>query len=150
MFVRGMHNYRFLVYKSFSQKLFARGRNRNHFFRRIQKCGQTFVKSFKVASVKERVLGHRIIHSRNEDANMKSTAGALTDTTNRNRQTECNVLQFHGYFWHDCPTCYQVNRNRTLSSTDRNDTIDVTIDRNDTRVTSELSHRHIENGAITL
>jgi len=64
MSVRGMHNYRFFVHESFSQKLFARRRNRNHSFGRIQKCGQIFAtdKSFKVMW-KKLELGHRISHT---------------------------------------------------------------------------------------
>jgi len=35
------------------------------------------------------------------------------------------MLQFHGCFWHGCATCFQINRDRTLSFANRGDTIDT-------------------------
>jgi len=36
------------------------------------------------------------------------------------------VLQFHDCFWHGCPNCYQINRERKLmSGASHEDTIDT-------------------------
>ncbi|KYN14515.1 hypothetical protein ALC57_13284, partial [Trachymyrmex cornetzi] len=47
------------------------------------------------------------------------------------------ALQFPECFWHGCPTCFQVNRDRTLSSTNRGDTIDARYER--TRLIIDIS-----------
>ncbi|KYN31556.1 hypothetical protein ALC56_14437 [Trachymyrmex septentrionalis] len=40
------------------------------------------------------------------------------------------MLQFHGCFWHGCSNCYQINRERKLTSgTSREDTIDTRYER---------------------
>jgi G:T-mismatch repair DNA endonuclease (very short patch repair protein) len=78
----------------------------------------------------ERELGHPIIHAgrgREHQIDGRRVDGYYE--TKLENETQRYVLQFHGCFWHGCPTCYQVNRDRTFSTTNREDTIDARYER---------------------
>ncbi|XP_029165854.1 uncharacterized protein LOC114936725, partial [Nylanderia fulva] len=74
---------------------------------------------------KERELGRHIIHGgRAREYRLRD--GTLVDgyyESVENNVTQYYALQFHGCFWHGCPRCFRVNRDRLLS-TDRTDTCD--------------------------
>ncbi|XP_036145305.1 uncharacterized protein LOC118646457 [Monomorium pharaonis] len=78
----------------------------------------------------ERKLGHQIIHAGR--GREQQIAGAKVDgyyeivTANETRRY---VLQFHDCFWHRYPTCFRVNRDRPLLSTNPEDTIDTRYER---------------------
>ncbi|XP_072763722.1 uncharacterized protein [Anoplolepis gracilipes] len=74
---------------------------------------------------KERELGHRIIHA-GRSREYRLPDGTLVDgyyESVENGVTQYYVLQFHGCFWHGCPRCFRVNRDKPLSldHTDTND-----------------------------
>ncbi|KAL6417359.1 hypothetical protein ACFW04_012817 [Cataglyphis niger] len=59
--------------------------------------------------------------------------GTLVDgyyeTSDTSGTTQRHVLQFHGCFWHGCPSCFPLNRDRAISSSDCKDTIDSRYER---------------------
>ena len=78
----------------------------------------------------ERERGRSIIHAGR--GRERLIAGSRVDgyyETKLGDETQRFVLQFHGCFWHGCPTCFQVNRDRKLSTTNRGDTIDSRYER---------------------
>ncbi|XP_039313511.1 uncharacterized protein LOC120359579 [Solenopsis invicta] len=78
----------------------------------------------------ERELGHPIIHAGR--GRERLIAGSRVDDyyeTKLGDETHRFVLQFHGYFWHGCPTWYQVNRDRKLLNTNSDDTLDSRYER---------------------
>ncbi|XP_036147283.1 uncharacterized protein LOC118647134 [Monomorium pharaonis] len=82
----------------------------------------------------ERELGHPVIHAGRGREHV--IAGATVDgyyETETANETRRYVLQFHGCFWHGCPSCFRVNRDRTLLSANPEDTIDTRYERTLTR-----------------
>ncbi|XP_077270142.1 uncharacterized protein LOC143901589 [Temnothorax americanus] len=81
----------------------------------------------------EHELGHPIIHAgRGREHKIDGTrvdGYYETPTNDDDDETRRYVLQFHGCFWHGCPTCFQVNRDRKPSSANREDTIDARYER---------------------
>ncbi|XP_071581882.1 uncharacterized protein [Temnothorax nylanderi] len=84
----------------------------------------------------ERELGHPIIHAgRGHEHKIDGTRvdgyyeTPTNDDDDDDDETRRYVLQFHGCFWHGCPTCFQVNRDRIPSATNREDTIDARYER---------------------
>ncbi|XP_036139539.1 uncharacterized protein LOC118644656 [Monomorium pharaonis] len=78
----------------------------------------------------ERELGHPVIHAGRGREHV--IAGATVDgyyETETANETRRYVLQFHGCFWHGCPSCFRVNRDRTLLSANPEDTIDTRYER---------------------
>ncbi|XP_032690647.1 LOW QUALITY PROTEIN: uncharacterized protein LOC116853627 [Odontomachus brunneus] len=77
----------------------------------------------------EHELGRTIIHAgRGRERHLSE--GTLVDgyyETENPRQR--HVLQFHGCFWHGCPECFRVNRDRPLSTVSREDTIEARYER---------------------
>ncbi|KAL6417098.1 hypothetical protein ACFW04_012979 [Cataglyphis niger] len=59
--------------------------------------------------------------------------GTLVDgyheTSDTTGTTQRHVLQFHGCFWQGCPSCFPLNRDRAISSSDCKDTIDSRYER---------------------
>ncbi|XP_018360747.1 PREDICTED: uncharacterized protein LOC108759688, partial [Trachymyrmex cornetzi] len=50
--------------------------------------------------------------------------------TDLENETRHYVLQLHGCFWHGCPSCFRINRERKFNSfTDHGDTIDARYER---------------------
>src|SRR5436190_2172200 len=81
----------------------------------------------------ERELGHPINHA-GRGREYRTNDGTLVDgyyeTRESMSQTQRRVLQFHGCFWHGCPTCFPLLRDKALSSaSDRGDTLDSRYDR---------------------
>ncbi|XP_036144598.1 uncharacterized protein LOC118646236 [Monomorium pharaonis] len=74
----------------------------------------------------ERELGQQIIHAGR--GREQQITGAKVDgyyETVIDNETRRYVLQFHGCFWHGCPTCFRVICDRPLLSTNPEDTIDT-------------------------
>ncbi|XP_067203729.1 uncharacterized protein [Linepithema humile] len=67
---------------------------------------------------KERELGHNITHAgRTREYRLQD--GTLVDgyyELVENGITHYHVLQFHGCFWHGCPSCFKINRDRELTT----------------------------------
>ncbi|XP_032686577.1 uncharacterized protein LOC116851356 [Odontomachus brunneus] len=79
--------------------------------------------------LKERELGRAIIHAA-RGREQRLLEGPLVNgyyETENLRQR--HVLQFHGCFWHGCPKCFRVNRNRPLSTVSCEDTIEARYER---------------------
>ncbi|XP_067210001.1 uncharacterized protein [Linepithema humile] len=81
---------------------------------------------------KERELGHSITHvERIREYRLQD--GTLVDgyyELVENGITHYHVLQFHGCFWHGCPSCFKINHNRELAvNNERGDTIDLRYER---------------------
>ena len=80
----------------------------------------------------ERELGYPIIHA-GRSREYRLPDGTLVDgyyETSDAGVTRRYVLQFHGCFWHGCPTCYRINRDRDLSqNADRSDSMDLRYER---------------------
>ncbi|XP_070156722.1 uncharacterized protein [Polyergus mexicanus] len=74
----------------------------------------------------EREIGHPIKHA-GRAREYRTTDGTLVNgyyETTAVETTQRHILQFHGCFWHGCPTCFPSNRDKALSSTsDHGDTI---------------------------
>ncbi|KYN42035.1 putative DNA polymerase [Trachymyrmex septentrionalis] len=79
----------------------------------------------------ERELGHPIIHAgRGREYRIAGTPVDGYYEVESENETSRYVLQFHGCFWHGCPSCYQINRERKLTSgMSREDTIDARYER---------------------
>ncbi|XP_070167752.1 uncharacterized protein [Polyergus mexicanus] len=80
---------------------------------------------------KERELGHSIDHA-GRSREYRTIDGTLVDGYYETPDTETprrHVLQFHGCFWHGCPSCFPMNRDRPLSTSDCKDTIDSRYER---------------------
>ncbi|XP_032688843.1 uncharacterized protein LOC116852503 [Odontomachus brunneus] len=77
----------------------------------------------------ERELERSIIHAE-RDREQRLSEGPLVDgyyETENPRQR--HVLQLHGCFWHGCPECFHVNRDRPLSTASREITIEARYER---------------------
>ncbi|XP_067205336.1 uncharacterized protein [Linepithema humile] len=76
----------------------------------------------------ERELGHPIIHA-GRTREYRVLDGTLVDgyyESLENGVTRHHVFQFHGCFWHGCPSCFRINRDSNLSvNSERRDTIDL-------------------------
>ncbi|XP_070171144.1 uncharacterized protein, partial [Polyergus mexicanus] len=74
----------------------------------------------------EREFGHPIKHA-GRAREYRTADGTLVDgyyETTAVETTQRHILQFHGCFWHGCPTCFPSNRDRAISSSsDHGDTI---------------------------
>ena len=79
----------------------------------------------------ERDLGHLIIHAgRGREYRIAGTPVDGYYEVESENETLHYVLQFHDCFWHGCPSCYQINRERKLTSgVSREDTIDTRYER---------------------
>ncbi|XP_011859145.1 PREDICTED: uncharacterized protein LOC105556661 [Vollenhovia emeryi] len=91
----------------------------------------------------ERELGHRIIHAgRGREYRIEGTrvdGYYESRTAGDTNETRHCVLQFHGCFWHSCPACFRLNRDKRLSG--REDTIDARYER-----TLATTWRHRKQG----
>ncbi|KAL6421672.1 hypothetical protein ACFW04_014487 [Cataglyphis niger] len=80
----------------------------------------------------ERELGHSINHA-GRAREYRTIDGTLVDgyyeTSDTTGTTQRHVLQFHECFWHGCPSCFPLNRDRAISSSDCKDTIDSRYER---------------------
>ncbi|KAL6418970.1 hypothetical protein ACFW04_011666 [Cataglyphis niger] len=80
----------------------------------------------------ERELGHSINHA-GRAREYRIIDGTLVDgyyeTSDTSGTTQRHVLQFHGCFWHGCPSCFPLNRDKAISSSDCKDTIDSRYER---------------------
>ncbi|KAL6416990.1 hypothetical protein ACFW04_013047 [Cataglyphis niger] len=80
----------------------------------------------------ERELGHSINHA-GRAREYRTIDGTRVDgyyeTSDTSGTTQRHVLQFHGCFWHECPSCFPLNRDRAISSSDCKDTIDSRYER---------------------
>ncbi|KAL6417053.1 hypothetical protein ACFW04_013026 [Cataglyphis niger] len=80
----------------------------------------------------ERELGHSINHA-GRAREYRTIDGTLVDgyyeTSDTSGTTQRHVLQFHGCFWHGCPSCFPLNRDKAISSSDCKDTIDSRYER---------------------
>ncbi|XP_067210247.1 uncharacterized protein [Linepithema humile] len=76
----------------------------------------------------ERELGHPIIHA-GRTREYRVLDGTLVDgyyESLENGVTRHHVFQFHGCFWHGCPSCFRINRDSNLSvNSECRDTIDL-------------------------
>ncbi|KYN23128.1 hypothetical protein ALC57_04462 [Trachymyrmex cornetzi] len=79
----------------------------------------------------ERKLNQRLSHAgRGREFRITGTSVDRYYETDLENETRRYVLQFHGCFWHGCPSCFRINRERKLnSSTDHGDTIDARYER---------------------
>ncbi|XP_044594809.1 uncharacterized protein LOC123272174 [Cotesia glomerata] len=74
------------------------------------------LKAIKWLILKEREYGYRITQAaRGKEQRLPS--GIVVDGYFENSRTgKKTVLQFHGCYWHGCPKCYKVNRDRKLNN----------------------------------
>lgn len=85
-------------------------------------------------------LGQIILHAgRGRKYQIEGTRVDGYYETKVNNETCRHVLEFHGSFWHGCPACFKVNRDRALSSENRRETIDARYERTLART------RHLQN-----
>jgi len=78
---------------------------------------------------KEREIGRRIIHV-GRGREYRLTQGMLVDgyyECENKDTTQRHVFQFHDCFFHGCPTCYRINRDKILANF--GDTIDARYER---------------------
>jgi G:T-mismatch repair DNA endonuclease (very short patch repair protein) len=78
---------------------------------------------------KEREIGQRIIHA-GHGREYRLTEGMLVDgywECANEGTTQRHVFQFHGCFFHGCPSCYRINRDKALEKF--NDTLDARYER---------------------
>ncbi|XP_032682820.1 uncharacterized protein LOC116849607 [Odontomachus brunneus] len=74
-------------------------------------------------------LGRSIIHA-GRGRERRLLEGTLVDGYYETENPwQRHVLQFHGCFWHECPECFRVNRDRPLSTVSREDTIEARYER---------------------
>ncbi|KYQ50354.1 putative DNA polymerase [Trachymyrmex zeteki] len=80
--------------------------------------------------LKEREIGRRIIHA-GHGREYRLTEGMLVDgyyECENAGETQRYVLQFHGCFFHGCPTCYRINRDEKIGQNSK-DTLDARYER---------------------
>lgn len=72
----------------------------------------------------ERELRQHIIHA-GRGPEYRVEVDGYYETVSSNNETQRFVLQFHGCFWHGCPLCFREDRDKSLLSANREDTIDA-------------------------
>ncbi|KAL6446793.1 hypothetical protein ACFW04_001313 [Cataglyphis niger] len=88
---------------------------------------------YKKANNHSRKALHHSINHVDRAREYRTIDGTLVngyyETSDTTGTTQRHVLQFHGCFWHGCPSCFPLNCNRAISSSDCKDTIDSRYER---------------------
>ncbi|XP_044591456.1 uncharacterized protein LOC123269685 [Cotesia glomerata] len=85
-------------------------------------------KAIKWLILKEREYGWKIIHA-GYGKEFRLPSGIPVDGYFKNLRTgQENVLQFHGCYWHGCPKCYRINRDKKLNASDNFESMDTRYD----------------------